>query len=80
MDTFIFVYLLSILSFFEKKIKKNSISLCLFLLHICIKIIEIFSCQQEINCMQPVCEWFLIVFLFFWATDNLLIVKGIYMF
>lgn len=75
MDTFIFVYLLSILSFlnFFWKILSFSVS---FLLHICIKIIEIFSCQQEINCMQPVCVWFLIVF-FFWATDNLFIVKGI---
>lgn len=76
MDTFIFVYLLSILSFlnFFWKILSLSVS---FLLHICIKIIEIISCQQEINCMQPVCVWFLIGFFFFWATDNLFIVKGI---
>lgn len=54
-----------------------SLSILSFLLHTCIKIIEIFNYNlslRDYNCIQAL---FVFWFFFFWAADNLFILKGI---
>lgn len=54
-----------------------SLSILSFLLHTCITIIEIFNYNlslRDYNCIQAL---FVFWFFFFWAADNLFILKGI---